>query len=204
MENLHPEFHRMLGRRDKERLLGQSSCVYWFYGLSGSGKSTLANGFERRLHAQGRMTQILDGDNIRSRLNSNLGFTEEDREENIRRIAEVARLYLDSGIITLTSFISPLRRFREMARDLVGADDFVEVYVKASYDVCAQRDPKGLYAKASSGKIAHFTGKDASFEPPDPTDARVLIIDTEAHSLDACIDQLLHHHESRPSSVTGG
>jgi adenylylsulfate kinase len=196
MENIHPEFHRMLGRDAKEALLKQRSTVYWLYGLSGSGKSTIANAFERELHKAGFLTQILDGDNIRSGLNSNLGFSDEDRAENIRRIAEVAKLYLNSGLITITSFICPTRELRLLARSHVGNTDFVEVYVKASFETCAQRDPKGLYAKASAGKIANFTGKDSAFEQPDHGDD-VLILDTESQPLKDCVQSLLAVHNAR-------
>jgi adenylylsulfate kinase len=193
VENIYPEFDRMLGRADKEQLLRQRGCVFWLYGLSGSGKSTLANAFERRLHESGYLTQVLDGDNIRSGLNSNLGFTDEDRAENIRRIAEVAKLYLHSGLITITSFICPLRTLREAARTVIGADDFTEVFVSASYATCAQRDPKGLYAKVNAGKVPHFTGKDSAFEEPHPEDP-ALVLDTEAKDLEACVEILLERH----------
>jgi adenylylsulfate kinase len=190
MDNIHTEFHRMLGRADKEALLKQRSVVFWLYGYSGSGKSTIANAFERALHEKGFLTQILDGDNIRSGLNNNLGFSDEDRAENIRRIAEVAKLYLNSGIVTITSFICPTRELRQLARSVVGEADFVEVYVKASYETCAERDPKGLYAKAKEGKIANFTGKDSAFEEPEADDD-VLILDTEANSIEQSADILL-------------
>ena len=196
MENIHTEFHRMLGREAKEALLKQRSTVYWLYGLSGSGKSTIANAFERELHKAGFLTQILDGDNIRSGLNSNLGFSDEDRAENIRRIAEVAKLYLNSGLITITSFICPTRELRLLARSHVGEADFVEVFVKASFETCAKRDPKGLYAKASKGKIANFTGKDSAFEEPQDGDD-VLILDTEDQSLEDCVQSLLAVHKAR-------
>ena len=186
----------MLGREAKEALLKQHSTVYWLYGLSGSGKSTIANAFERELHKSGYLTQILDGDNIRSGLNSNLGFSDEDRAENIRRIAEVAKLYLHSGLITITSFICPTRELRLLARSHVGEADFVEVFVKASFETCAERDPKGLYAKASAGKIANFTGKDSAFEEPaDADDA--LVLDTEIQSLEDCVQSLLAVHKAR-------
>lgn len=189
-ENIHPEFERMLKRPDKERLLEQRGVVVWMYGLSGSGKSTLANALERRLHEEGLLTQVLDGDNIRSGLNRNLGFTVEDREENIRRIAEVARLFLDLGVVTIASFITPLRGFRAMAREIVGPDDFVEVFVKASFETCQQRDVKGLYAKAQAGGVQHFTGKDSSFEEPLPED-HALIIDTDGQPLEHGLTGLL-------------
>ena len=199
MENIHPEFHRMLGREAKESLLRQHSTVYWLYGLSGSGKSTIANAFERRLHEAGLLTQILDGDNIRTGLNSNLGFSDEDRAENIRRIAEVSRLYLNSGIITITSFICPTRRLRQLARSVVGEADFVEIFVKASFETCAVRDPKGLYAKVRAGQIANFTGKDSAFEEPDPADG-ALVLDTEQLGVEDAVQILLELNRSRGGS----
>lgn len=190
MDNIHPEFHRMLGRADKEALLKQRSVVFWLYGLSGSGKSTIANAFERELNKAGYMTQILDGDNIRTGLNANLGFSDADRAENIRRIGEVAKLYLNSGVITITSFICPTRELRQLARSVVGEEDFIEVFVKASYETCAGRDPKGLYKKAEAGKIANFTGKDSAFEEPAEGDS-VLVLDTEAASVEQSVQVLL-------------
>lgn len=197
MENIHPEFDRMLGRPEKEALLGQRGAVFWLYGLSGSGKSTVANAFERQLHAEGRLTQILDGDNIRTGLNANLGFSDADRAENIRRIAEVAKLFLNAGILTITSFICPLRELRQLAREVIGPEDFHEIYVKASFETCAQRDPKGLYAKAAAGRIPHFTGRDSAFEPPASADP-AHILDTELHDLEACVQSLLELHRGLP------
>lgn len=191
----------MLGRDAKERLLKQRGAVFWLFGLSGSGKSTLANAFERRLHEEGFLTQILDGDNIRSGLNSNLGFTDEDRAENIRRIAEVAKLYLNTGIITVASFICPTRQLRELAREVIGEEDFLEVYVQASFETCAARDPKGLYAKAMAGGIQHFTGKDSGFEPPAQDDPRVLTLDTENTSIALLLEILLARHHQRQNQV---
>lgn len=189
--NLHPIFDRVLPRGDKEARLGQKGRVLWLYGLSGSGKSTLAIALERRLHAEGFATQLLDGDNIRSGLNRGLGFTDADRFENIRRIAEVSKLFAQAGIVTLCSFITPLRAYRALAREIVGADDLREVYVKASFETCARRDPKGLYAKAAAGGVGQFTGKDSSFEEPAADDAgRTLILDTEAASPEACLAAL--------------
>ncbi len=173
----------MLGRADKENLLGQPGHVLWLYGLSGSGKSALANALERDLHQLGFKTQILDGDNIRSGLNSDLGFSDADRLENIRRIAEVAKLFAHAGIITITAFITPKKELRELARRTVGDQDFTEVYVKCSFETCEQRDVKGLYAKAKSGGVKQFTGKDSAFEPGD--DTADLVIDTETQSLEA-------------------
>jgi adenylylsulfate kinase len=195
MDNIHTEFHRMLGREAKEALLRQRGTVFWLYGLSGSGKSTLANAFERRLHGDGLLTQILDGDNIRSGLNSNLGFSDADRAENIRRIAEVAKLYVHTEVVTIASFICPTRALRQQAREIIGAEDFHEVYVKASYATCAARDPKGLYAKAQAGGIQQFTGKDSGFEAPDEGDERVLVLDTETHSVELLVEILLSHQQ---------
>lgn len=194
-DNIYPEFARMLDRASKEKLLGQRGFVIWLYGLSGSGKSTVANALERRLHAEGLLTQILDGDNIRSGLNRNLGFSDEDRAENIRRIAEVAKLYVHTGIITLASFITPARALRQLARETIGAEDFIEVYVRASFDACAARDPKGLYAKVAAGQVAQFTGKDSSFEEPVHGED-TFVLDTETHGLDACVEQL--YQQIRP------
>jgi len=197
-ENIHPVFDRLLRRSDKETLLGQRSVVVWLYGLSGSGKSTIANLLERSLHAEGRMTQVLDGDNIRSGLNRNLGFSDEDRLENIRRIAEVARLFLDAGVITIASFICPKRELRSMAREIVRPDDFLEVYVKASFEECARRDVKGLYAKAAQGGVKQFTGKDSGFEEPVPQDD-VLVLDTENETAEESCSILLKKVRERIS-----
>jgi adenylylsulfate kinase len=185
--NIHPEFHRFLHRQDKEMLLGQRGMVIWLCGLSGSGKSTIANAAERVLHQQGRFTTILDGDNLRTGLNSNLGFTDQDRLENIRRISEMAKVFVSQGIITFVSAITPRGELRDLARGLLGADLF-EVYVKASYEACEKRDVKGLYAKAARGEIAHFTGKDGSFEPPHNAD---LVLDTEVTSIEDAAFELL-------------
>ena len=187
--NIHTEFHRMLSRDEKEAQLGQNGHVFWFYGLSGSGKSTLANSIERKLVETGIVTKILDGDNIRSRLNKDLGFSDEDRLENIRRIAEVARLFLDAGIVVLTSFITPKRELRSLAAEVVGKDDLTPVYIQASFETCAARDVKGLYAKAASGKVAEFTGKDSSFEAPDETD-KDWVISTESQTEEDSVDEL--------------
>ena len=185
--NIHPEFHRFLHRQDKENLLGQRGLVVWLCGLSGSGKSTIANAAERVLHQQGRFTTILDGDNLRTGLNSNLGFSDEDRLENIRRISEVAKVFVSQGVITFVSAITPRGELRDLARGLLGNDLF-EVYIKASYEACEQRDVKGLYAKAARGEIAHFTGKDGSFEPPQNPD---LVLDTETTTIEDAAVELL-------------
>lgn len=187
LDHIYPVFDKMLPREAKEELLGQRGAVIWMYGLSGSGKSTLANLLERRLHEQGKMVKVLDGDNVRSGLNSNLGFSDEDRLENIRRVAEVAKLFADSGIVTVTSFITPNNELRDIAREVIGDDDLLEVYVKASFETCAERDPKGLYAKVKAGEVKQFTGKDSAFEEPSRPD---LIIDTETLSEDDALEQL--------------
>jgi adenylylsulfate kinase len=191
--NIHPEFHRFLHRHDKENLLDQRGLVIWLYGLSGSGKSTIANAAERVLHQQGRFTTILDGDNLRTGLNANLGFTDEDRLENIRRISEVAKVFVSQGVITFVSAITPRGELRDLARGLLGGDLF-EVYVKASFEACEQRDVKGLYAKAARGEIAHFTGKDGSFEAPQNPD---LVLDTENSSIEENAIELLEAIRAR-------
>lgn len=192
MTNIHPETRRFLDRAAKEDLLRQKGVVLWLYGLSGSGKSTIANEVERVLHGEGRLTVILDGDNLRTGLNSNLGFSDEDRTENVRRVAETAKLLAGQGIIVLVSVITPLRRQRAAAREIIGPD-FHEIYVKADFDTCAERDPKGLYAKAKEGKIGQFTGKDSGFEEPeDPA----LLLDTQARSVDQCAADLLGYWRS--------
>jgi adenylylsulfate kinase len=165
-DHIHPTFDRMLQRSDREKRLGQRGRVVWFTGLSGSGKSTLAIGVERALYAAGYFPQVLDGDNIRSGINNNLGFSLEDRKENVRRIAEVAKLYAHSGVVVLCSFISPTEEIRAMAKTIIGEEDFLEVYVNTPLAVCEARDVKGLYAKARSGEIKGFTGIDSPYEAP--------------------------------------
>lgn len=189
-DNLHPIFDRVLGRTEKESKLKQRGRVIWLYGLSGSGKSTLAIALERRLHAEGVTTHLLDGDNVRIGLNRDLGFTDADRSENIRRIAEVAKLFVQAGVVVIASFITPQRAHRQLARSIIGAEDFIEVYVAASFETCARRDPKGLYAKAKAGGVQQFTGKDSSFEPPSAEDREALVIDTEAGPAEASLAQL--------------
>lgn len=156
----------LVSHEDREKLLGQKGALLWFTGLSASGKSTVANEVAYQLHKMGKLTYVLDGDNIRHGLNKNLGFSPEDREENIRRISEVGNLFADAGLITTTAFISPYRKDRDYARELLGNGRFVEVFVKASIEVCEQRDPKGLYKKAKSGEIKEFTGISAPYEEP--------------------------------------
>lgn len=165
-KNIHAIFDKLLPRSEREQLLGQRAKVLWLTGLSGSGKSTLAAGLQRALHAEGKLVYVLDGDNVRTGINSNLGFSEEDRTENIRRIAEVAKLFLDAGVITICSFVSPTSEIRALAKRIIGENDFLEVYVNASLDACEERDVKGLYAKARKGEIKDFTGIHQPFEAP--------------------------------------
>ena len=178
----------MLSRQDKEELLKQHGVMIWFTGLSGSGKSTIAIALERELHKRGLLCRILDGDNIRSGINNNLGFTEADRIENIRRIAEVSKLFVDTGIITIAAFISPSNDIREMAANIIGKDDFLEVYVSTPIEECERRDVKGLYAKARRGEIKNFTGISAPFEAPAQP---ALVLDTSALSLEESVNKLL-------------
>lgn len=194
---IYPIFDRVLSRADKEARLGQRGCVLWFFGLSGSGKSTLAVALERRLYAEGFVTQLLDGDNVRTGLNRGLGFTDADRTENLRRVAEVAKLHVQAGMVTLCSFITPRRANRAMIREIIGVEDLREIYVHARYETCAARDPKGLYAKVAAGKVGSFTGKDSEFEPPTPEDLHTLTIDTEAAGQDECLARI--HHAVFPS-----
>lgn len=165
-DHIHPIFDRLLQRADWERRLNQKSKVLWLTGLSGSGKSTIAQELERQLYNAGYFAQVLDGDNIRSGINNNLGFSVEDRMENIRRIAEVAKLYLNSGVITINSFISPTIAIRQLAKSIIGEDNFIEIYINAPLEVCEARDVKGLYQKARSGVIKGFTGIDSPYEAP--------------------------------------
>ncbi|WP_296120001.1 adenylyl-sulfate kinase [uncultured Bacteroides sp.] len=186
--HIYPIFDRMLTRQDKENLLKQHSVMIWFTGLSGSGKSTIAIALERELHKRGILCRILDGDNIRSGINNNLGFTEADRVENIRRIAEVSKLFLDAGVITIAAFISPNNDIREMAAHIIGEDDFLEVYVSTPLEECERRDVKGLYAKARKGEIKNFTGISAPFEAPAHP---ALTLDTSVLSLEESVNKLL-------------
>jgi len=186
-ENIHPIFDRLLQRADRERLLHQRSKVLWLTGLSGSGKSTIAQHLERHLYNQGFFAQVLDGDNIRSGINNNLGFSEEDRRENIRRISEIAKLYINSGIISINSFISPTIAIRQMARSIIGEADFIEIYVHAPLEVCEARDVKGLYQKARRGEIKGFTGIDAPYEAPENP---ALEIRTDEMDVNMAVEQI--------------
>lgn len=191
-ENIYPVM--TLSRASREELLGQRSLMIWFTGLSGSGKSTLALALEERLSREGKICRVLDGDNIRTGINNNLGFSIEDRQENIRRIAEVSKLFVDTGIITIAAFISPTRQIRALARDIIGADDFFEIYVNTPLEVCEQRDVKGLYKKARAGLIKEFTGINSAFEEPERAD---LVIDTSKQSLEESVDMIMKAIESR-------
>jgi adenylylsulfate kinase len=164
-EHIYPIYKDSLSKSDKEQLLEQKAVVFWMIGLSGSGKSTLAKALERTLHEKGYLTMLLDGDNLRSGINNNLGFTEEDRIENIRRAAETAKLFWQCGVVTICSFISPTESIRRLAQGIIGPE-CLEIYINASLEVCEERDVKGLYKKARKGEIKNFTGIDAPFEAP--------------------------------------
>lgn len=179
--NVFPIFDKMMSREDKERLLGQRGMMVWMTGLSGSGKSTVAIAVERELHRRGILCRILDGDNIRAGINANLGFSEEDRRENIRRIAEIGKLFVQTGIVVIACFVSPTNELREMARGIIGTDDFREVYISTPLAECERRDVKGLYARARRGEVKDFTGISAPFEPPQHPD---LSIDTSRMTIE--------------------
>ena len=196
-ENIYPIFEKMLQRKDREALLKQKGIMIWFTGLSGSGKSTLAIALERELYKQGILCRILDGDNIRSGINNNLGFSEADRTENIRRIAEVSKLFVDCGIVTIAAFISPTHAIRRMASEIIGEDDFLEVYVSTPIEECERRDVKGLYAKARRGEIKEFTGISSPFEVPEHP---FISIDTSRQSLADSMKILL---EAVSPKITG-
>lgn len=186
--NIYPVFDQILQREDKELLLKQKAKVIWMTGLSGSGKTTIAIALERALNEKKMLTQILDGDNVRTGINNNLGFSEEDREENIRRIAEVSKLFLNGGIITINCFVSPTIKIRENAKKIIGTDDFIEVFINTPIEVCEQRDVKGLYKKARAGEIKNFTGIDAPFEDPIHPDVEIT---TENKTVEESVNELL-------------
>ena len=196
-ENIYPIFEKMLQRKDREALLKQKGIMIWFTGLSGSGKSTLTIALEGELYKQGILCRILDGDNIRSGINNNLGFSEADRTENIRRIAEVSKLFVDCGIVTIAAFISPTHAIRRMASEIIGEDDFLEVYVSTPIEECERRDVKGLYAKARRGEIKEFTGISSPFEAPEHP---FISIDTSRQSLADSVKVLL---EAVSPKITG-
>ena len=188
-QNIHPFLDRILNRSDKEKMLNQHALVFWLTGLSGSGKSTIAIGTEKKLFESGYLTQILDGDNIRIGINNNLGFSDDDRNENIRRIAEVSKLFLNCGIITINSFVSPTIKIRQMAEDIIGKENFKEIYINTPLEICEQRDVKGLYKKAREGIIKDFTGIDAPFDEPENP---ALEIKTDGQSVEDSIKDLVN------------
>ncbi|MEJ2761548.1 MAG: adenylyl-sulfate kinase [Gammaproteobacteria bacterium] len=182
----------IITRSDRESLNRHRSCILWFTGLSGSGKSTLAHALEERLHEMGKRTYVLDGDNIRKGLCGDLGFSDEDRTENIRRIGEVAKLMFDAGVIVMTAFISPFRRDRQVVRDLVSEGDFIEVFCDASLEVCEGRDVKGLYKKARAGEIPEFTGISSPYEEPLAPELKLA---TDKLGIEACVDAVVDYLE---------
>ena len=179
-----------VARSDREKSNGHKSAVIWFTGLSGAGKSTLAHAVEERLHGIGAKTFVIDGDNVRHGLCGDLSFSDEDRIENIRRVGEVAKLFVESGTLTLTAFISPFRSDRAKVRSLLDEGDFIEVYCRTSLDVCESRDVKGLYAKARAGEIPAFTGISSPYEEPENPE---IVADTGTLPLDQCVDQVINH-----------
>jgi adenylylsulfate kinase len=188
--NLFPIFDDILQREDKEILLQQNAKVIWMTGLSGSGKTTIAKGVEGYLHSKGIINQLLDGDNIRVGISNNLAFSNEDRAENIRRIAEVSKLFMNCGIVTLNCFVSPTIAIRKIAKDIIGEDNFIEVYINASVETCEGRDIKGLYKKARAGEIKDFTGISAPFEAPENADIE---INTSELSIDDSVQKVLDY-----------
>lgn len=188
MDNIHPIFDEILQTDKKEKLLNQRGLVIWMVGLSGSGKSTLAKNLDRHLFSEGKYTILLDGDNLRVGLTKDLGFSAEERKENIRRTAEAAKLYAYNGAIVICSLISPTDNIRQMSREIIGKKYF-ELYVEAPLEVCEERDVKGLYAKARKGEIPNFTGIDSPFEEPTNAD---LVVHTADHSIDDCLKQILN------------
>ncbi|NPB04763.1 MAG: adenylyl-sulfate kinase [Aquificae bacterium] len=183
-----------ISKADRQRLKGHKSCIVWFTGLSGSGKSTIAHALEEELYKRGVHTYVLDGDNVRTGLNKDLGFSEEDRRENIRRLGEVAKLFVDAGIITLVAAISPYKRDREFVRNLVEPGEFVEVYVRCPVEVCETRDPKGLYKKARQGIIKNFTGIDAPYEEPENPE---ILIESDKESVQNAVLKIIKFLEEK-------
>ncbi|MFU8843060.1 MAG: adenylyl-sulfate kinase [Bacteroidales bacterium] len=189
-KHIYPVFDKILQRKDKEKLLRQRSKVIWMTGLSGAGKTTIAKYLDEALYRQGYIAQILDGDNIRAGINNNLSFSDDDRFENIRRIAEISKLFINCGIIIINSFISPTEAIRKMALEIIGKENFVEVFVSAPIEVCEQRDTKGLYARARRGEIRNFTGIDSPFELPEHAD---VTIHTHKQTIEESVNQLLDY-----------
>ena len=189
-KNIFTVFDDILQRKDKEELLNQKSKVIWMTGLSGSGKTTIAKGVERYLHSQGIVNQLLDGDNIRVGISNNLSFSSEDRSENIRRISEVSKLFMNCGVVTLNCFVSPTIEIRNIAKEIIGAENFIEVYINASVETCEDRDVKGLYQKARKGEIKDFTGISAPFETPENPEIE---INTSELSIDESVQKVLDY-----------
>lgn len=187
-KNIFSVFDEILPKEEKEKLLNQNAKVIWLTGLSGSGKTSIAKVLEKILHQQGYLTQLLDGDNIRSGINNNLGFSDADRSENIRRIAEVSKLFLHCGVITINCFVSPTKVIRQKAKEIIGADNFLEIFIDTPLEICEQRDTKGLYAKARKGEIKDFTGISAPFEAPKNA---ALIVKTENITAEASAQDII-------------
>ncbi|HEY9083869.1 MAG TPA: adenylyl-sulfate kinase [Vicingaceae bacterium] len=187
-KNIFPIFDQIVGRKEKELLLNQTAKVIWMTGLSGSGKSTIAIALEKELAQKGFLTQVLDGDNIRTGINNNLGFSDADRTENIRRIAEVSKLFVNCGVITINCFVSPTNAIRNAAKEIIGAENFVEVFIDTPLEICEQRDVKGLYKKARAGEIKDFTGINAPFETPkNPT----IVVKTANKTVEESVNTIL-------------
>ena len=199
-ENIYPIYDQMMTRVDKEQLLHQRGLMVWFTGLSGSGKSTIAMGVERELHRRGILCRILDGDNIRAGINSNLGFSAQDRMENIRRIAEVGKLFVQTGIVSLACFVSPTNDVRRLARTIIGEEDFKEVFVSTPLEECERRDVKGLYARARKGEVKDFTGISAPYEAPEHP---ALELDTSRLSLEESVNRVVEMIMKNGLAVSG-
>ena len=189
MQNLYSTKDSLLSRKDKEKLLNQKGICVWLTGLSGSGKTTIANFVSRQLHNDGVYTQVLDGDNIRLGINKNLSFSDQDRKENIRRIAEVAKLFVEAGVVTFCCFVSPTREMRKLAKNVIGENDFFEVFISTNLETCETRDVKGLYKKARRGEIKDFTGVSSPFESPENPD---LVLNTEDKSINEIGNTLIN------------
>lgn len=187
MNNLHKQKYDY-SRDDRNKHYGHSSFVIWLTGLSGSGKSTIANALQLELYRQDKKVYVLDGDNVRLGLNGDLGFSDTDRKENLRRIGEVAKLFVDAGLITICAFVSPLESDRQMLRDIIGVNDYFEVYISTPIEVCEDRDVKGLYKKARAGEIANFTGISSAYEAPEKPN---LIVNTDSRTIEECVEELL-------------
>lgn len=187
-ENIFPIFDQIVGRKEKEQLLNQTAKVIWMTGLSGSGKSTIAIALEKELVQKGFLTQVLDGDNIRTGINNNLGFSDADRTENIRRIAEVSKLFVNCGVITINCFVSPTNAIRNAAKEIIGKEDFVEVFIDTPIEICEQRDVKGLYKKARAGEIKDFTGINAPFEAPENA---TIVVKTTNKTVEESVNTIL-------------